>query len=272
MNHMRPENTNSSFTNHPFNRRNKKMKTTIKNLVLASAATLIAGASHAAVILDGSVNFTTAADSNTIVRQDTYTFSNASLGGLDATGSDKLVVVFGSENANGVGSVTYGGVSLTQALYLDGGHEIGIFFLDNPAVNGDLFINPTGGSVNGLGGTVFILSNTKDGFDAVGSSSSSTSTSLSADAGSFVVAGSAKNQGTAPAIAAPFTSVFSSGSGSSATGVGYLSATSTGTVTPTFSQTGTSVGAVEFEAVPEPGSLALLAAGGLLIASRRRRG
>lgn len=226
--------------------------------------------SFAAVILDGSVTFTTDPNPSNLVRQNTYTFDNTTdLGGFDPTGSDKLVVVFGSENANGIDSITYGGVALNLALYRDGSHELAVYYLDNPTTNGDLFVNPSGGSVNGLGGAIFSLSNTVDGFDASNSSAGG-STSVTADQGSFVVGIGVKNQGTPPGANSPLTEVFSSGSGSSATGVRYVIPGVTGSVTASFTQSPTFTGAVEFEAVPEPTAALLGGLGSLLLLRRRK--
>jgi hypothetical protein len=177
---------------------------------------------------------------------------------LDPTSSDKLVVAFGTENANGIASITFGGVAMTQALYRDDSKELAIFYLDNPATNGDLFIDPNGGQVNGVGGAIFALSNTKSGFGQT-SDSAGGSTTLAATAGSFVAAIGVKNQGTPPEAQSPLTGVLSSGSGSSATGVGYQAISSTGSITPTFNNSPELTGAVEFQAVPEPSAFALLA-------------
>lgn len=244
-----------------------------KQVTLIATLALVAGfvsTANAAVIYDTSVNFTTSADPNTIVRQDTYTFDNATdLGGFDPTGSDKLVVAFGAENANGIDSIQYGNVELKEALVYDNAIDLYVYYLDNPTVNGNLFINPTGSNVNGVGGTIFALSGTGDDFGQT-SASSAASTSIGVDADSLIVAIGVRNQGTPPDASSPLVETFSSGSGSSATGVGYQSVTTAGTLTPTFTNSAAFVGAVEF-VIPEPASLMLVGVGSMLILGRRRR-
>lgn len=233
---------------------------------------LVASYGQAAIILDARVNFTTDPNPNQIVRPGPWTFTNASLGGFDPTGSDKLVVAFAGENQPSTApEVRYGGVLLTPIEYGNGGSgglRSAIYYLDSPTVNGDLVFNFTAG--NGIGGTLFALSGTADGF-LDSNLTSGASTSVTVDANSFVIAAAVKNQGTPPEAQGDLDPAASTGSGSSAVGTGFQDVASAGTLNPTFNNSPVNVSAVSFT-IPEPASLILLGIGSGLILVRRSRG
>lgn len=93
----------------------------------------------------------------------------------DASGSDKLVVVYATEHAFGINagmvinSIEYNGVAMTQAVQentLPG--AAAIFYLDNPGPAGEIRIIQ--GNQNGGRATVYALSNVAPGIEAVGQS------------------------------------------------------------------------------------------------------
>lgn len=249
------------------------IKRTNKILTLSAIAAAAAFSSASAtVLLDSAANFTTDPDPDTIVRQSSWTFANATdLGGFDPTSSDKLVLAFSGENTGTI-TATYGGAAFTQIEYGNGARFAGIYYLDGPVTNGDLVINTSSGSANGVGGSLFALSGTAAGF-GVSNLSAGGSTTISPAAGSLVVAVATKNQGTPPEAQGDLTLQFASGSGSSAVGTGYQSITAAGSISPTFNNSPDYVAATEFTAVPEPSAFALLAGcfGLTWVMLRRRR-
>jgi hypothetical protein len=224
----------------------------------------------------------------------------------DATGADKLVVVFATESGFNVQSATsmsmsYNGVAMTvgrfqqylppPALTNDNG-AVAIFYLDNPFQGAATFTAGstfTGGGANGGHVTILGLAGTQDGIGAVAGTSTSartgspnvSTTITTTGADSWVIAGiqnSGANNvtGSIPAAIAPLTlghnGAWGSNWGHGASGYQEVAVSGT-TITPEFS-TGTGpyvdVAAVEFLAVPEPAA-ALLGGLGLLALLRRRR-
>jgi len=93
----------------------------------------------------------------------------------DASGSDKLVVVYATEHAFGINSgmvinsIEYNGIAMTQAVQentLPG--AAAIFYLDNPGPAGEIRIIQ--GNQNGGRATVYALSNVAPGVEATGQS------------------------------------------------------------------------------------------------------
>jgi hypothetical protein len=226
----------------------------------------------------------------------------------DATGVDKLVVVYAAESGFNTQSVTnltmsYNGVAMTlgrfqqflapPALTNDNG-AVAIFYLDNPFQGAATFtagFASTGGGANGGHVTIFGLAGTLDGIGAVAGTSTNdralspnASTSITTTgAGSLVIAGiqnsGANNvSGAIPNVAGGLTlghnSAWGSNWGHAASGYQTVAGSGT-TITAEFS-TGTGpyvdVVAVEFLAdlIPEP-SVALLGGLGFLALLRRRR-
>jgi hypothetical protein len=223
----------------------------------------------------------------------------------NATGVDKLVVVYAAEsgfNSHTVTNLTmsYNGVAMTQAIFQqafpnpianDNG-AVAIFYLDNPfqgAANFTAGFTATGGGANGGFISIFGLAGTLAGVGAVAGTShvdvvstNQVGTSITTTgANSLVIAGiqvSGQNNvtGAIPTTVAPLAlgNNASWGSNWAHAASGSQAVTDSGTtITPTF-VSGTSkyvdVAAVEFLAIPEP-SAALLGGLGLLALLRRRR-
>lgn len=245
------------------------MKTRL--LLTATAMTALIGSANAAVItVDDTGSFSQPYSGLPADRK--FTLDSTALGTFDASGSDKLVLVMSGEKIGSTyDEISYGGVALTRITFAEPSvRDVAIFYLDDPG-SGNLVIDLKGG--NGVGIAVMALSNTVDGFVAPPSSTLGTSTSITTTGSdSLVVAGAVNNDSNGVTQVSPLTLLYKGEAGSSGIGSGYQQVATSGTaVTPTF--TGAeAVLAVEFLAVPEPGSLALLGLGSLLIASRRRRG
>ena len=225
--------------------------------------------------------------------------SNPVTGTFDASGSDKLVAVvtgehgFNNDQGNCSG-ITYDGVALTQAVDrnpLASGTDTtynDIWYLDNPATStGEIIATvTTRGSV-----TVFGLSGTAAGVGATAISDPyQRSVDLTTTApNSIVIAsyGMGGNGNTADVqnvdADAPLTETSAVQSNTPSRPwdghvTGYALVASAGPGTYSFTggnQDGAHVIAAEFTVIPEPGSLALLAMGGLLgligFAGRRRK-
>jgi len=181
----------------------------------------------------------------------------------DATGVDKLVVVFGFEsgfnnNSATVTGVKFNNVALTEAvqensrlnLSYDGG-TCAIFYLDNPYQGSSTFsytYTTSGGGPNGGIMSIIGLSGTGPGVGSTGKSwttqtaAGNVSTSITtANFNALVIAGvenSGVNNGvSAPTVVSPLTLLDSGNWGSSWAGLasGYQSVTACGTtLTPTF--------------------------------------
>ena len=256
------------------------MKT--KTLLTALTAAAFVGSAHAATITveDTATGFNNNWGSSSI---------SLSFSGLDLTGADKLVVSIGAQSTGSNDpdrdweTVTFNGVTMIEAVRRGGdtasAYQSGIYYLDadDLPVVGDLTVSATKLNVRGLSATAWVLSGTADGHGQTGASDG-TSTSLTTTADdSWVLAHATVAGTTAPVAQSPLTAGLTvvnpyNGSSQTGNGTGYQTVALSGTnLTPAFDIGGTTV-AAEFLAVPEPGSLALLGLGGLLVASRRRRG
>lgn len=238
--------------------------------------------------------------------QVTTTHNGATQVSYDATGIDKLVVVFATESGFNSQTTTamtmaFNNVAMTQAVFQqafpnpitnDNG-AVAIFYLDDPFQGAATFtagVTNTAGGPNGGHVSIFGLTGTLDGVGATNGTSSTggggnVSTSLTTTGpNSLVIAGiensGANSVGTPgdrpPTAVAPLTlsnnGAWGSNWGNGASGYQFVPIAGAN-ITPTFN-TGTGafidVAAAEFLAIPEPASLALIALGGLVVAGRRR--
>tara|TARA_B110000879_G_scaffold50397_1_gene71159 strand:+ start:18813 stop:19556 length:744 start_codon:yes stop_codon:yes gene_type:complete len=247
------------------------MKINTKCLLTLAAVALSAPLTNAAVIsLDDTGTFANLfTEPRPADRK--WTLNSAALGGFDASGSDKLVLTYGGENqTSAFDEISFGGVAMTRIVFAEpGGQDVSIWYLDNPGT-GDLIVDLTAG--NGIGLSVLALSNTVDGFATTGVNDSGNSTSITTTGlNSFIVAAGERNNSSSLVAEGDLIQVFNGAAGSSSHGSAYQQVALTGTtITPTFTS-GEGVIAVEFLAVPEPSSTALLGLGGLALILRRRR-
>jgi hypothetical protein len=224
---------------------------------------------------------------------------------FDATGVDKLVVVFATESGFNNRTTTamtmsFNGVAMTQAIFqnspltdptspVNDNGAISIFYLDDPfqgAANFSTTQTHTGGGSNGGWVSVFGLTGTLDGLGAVNGTSyngaGTYSTSITTTGNdSLVIAGiqnsGANNSSGSANVVGPLTlgneGIWGSNWGQGASGYQFVTTSGTN-ITPTFT-TGNGayrdVAAVEFLAIPEPSSFALMGLGlGALYVLRRR--
>jgi hypothetical protein len=171
----------------------------------------------------------------------------------DASASDKLVVVVGTEHAFGINSsmsinsIEYNGTPMIEAVQentLPG--TTAIFYLDNPGPAGEIRIFQ--GNQNGGRATVYALSNVAPGFDAVGQSTTSAVDVSATAANSLVIAGildggqaSNGNGAGIPTAVAPLIQDHASGWGNAWAGFcsGHQYAAAAGVTTSTFTTAGT---------------------------------
>jgi ferric-dicitrate binding protein FerR (iron transport regulator) len=183
-----------------------------------------------AVSLDAVTVFTSS-PRNEMVRKNEYHFDFATaLAGFDPSGSDKLVVTLSHERGE-IRSVRYGGVEMVKAVGArsSGAQFTAIYYLDSPGPAANLTVGFEG-TANGVGGSLFALSNVRPGKPAVIGSQPSRSLQVQVqNAGSLVIASHAHNQNdidvVSPAtIAGQFHPVFDGATGSSVGGSGYHAA------------------------------------------------
>ena len=188
----------------------------------------------------------------------TYGVGNQGATGLpivasyDASGSDKLVVVVGTEHAFGtsfgmsVNSLEYNGVAMIEAVQentLPG--TAAVFYLDNPGPAGEIRIIQ--GNQNGGRATIYALSNVAPGVDGVGQSVTSAVDVATTGANGLVIAGifdggqfSNGNGAGAPTALTPLTQTHSGTWGNAWGGFcsGHQVAASPGVTTSTFATSG----------------------------------
>ncbi|MEZ5303614.1 MAG: PEP-CTERM sorting domain-containing protein [Verrucomicrobiales bacterium] len=216
---------------------------------------------------------------------------------FDASASDKLVVVvtgehnFGGNTSGDISGITYDGTPLVQAVNrqpIDSSNitAADIWYLDNPGsfhVSGVLDATVVGNGNNYVY-TVIALSGTAPGVGATAvSAANSKSVSLNAlGSDSFVVAshGMGGDGNTANVLSvgadAPASQIAALEAGNNWAGhvVSFTNGVAPGAATYSF--TGGSAGgnvtiAAEFQAIPEPSSLAFLGIGALALLRRRRQ-
>ncbi|MBI1338093.1 MAG: PEP-CTERM sorting domain-containing protein [Phycisphaera sp.] len=241
-----------------------------------AALALIGSSASAAIIVDsssGGVNFNA---SNVTP----YTITSSSLGSFDPTGSGKLIVALISRQGLASNTtMTYGGVAMTLAgmAYNNTNNQglAAIYYLDNPTAVGDLVLSGTAHNsisvdlyaVSGLaaGGPVLPIST-----DLSPSTDPSPGVTVSLTTGSagFVVGaiGQSGTGGTVTQTSDYYDRFTARGAIAS-----WIDNTGSNSYFLSDNQTGEAGVMVDFAAVPEPASLAMLGVGGLLIASRRRR-
>ncbi|MGA0900778.1 MAG: hypothetical protein ACO3SO_10265 [Luteolibacter sp.] len=219
----------------------------------------------------------------------TYTITSAQqhiADGDDAfslAGAKSLVVTVGAEGDGGakiLNDVTYGGVSLTEAVTSGAQRYSAIYYLNLTGVtlSGSDLVFEWNGNTGGVAGSLFALDTEITVQPGNTSSVLSVSTALDVAAGSFVVAAiNANNDGT-PSLAATSeltdlayaTSGTNALSSRQATGYAQITSADPSYLIEFSSQTSPSLTAVEFTAIPEP-SAALLGGMGALLLLRRRR-
>ena len=183
----------------------------------------------AAVSLDAVTTFTSS-PRNEMIRQAEYHFDAATdLAGFDPSESDKLIVTLSHERGE-IRSVRYGGVEMVEIVHARSSEQrTAIYYLDSPGPAANLTVGFEG-TANGVGGSLFALSNVRPGTPAVTASERSRSLQvLVKNAGSFVIATHAHNQNdldlVSPAtITGRFRPVFDGATGSSVGGSGYHAA------------------------------------------------
>lgn len=194
----------------------------------------------AAVSLDAVTVFTSS-PRNEMVRKNEYHFDFATaLAGFDPTDSDKLVVTLSHERGE-IRSVRYGGVEMVEAVGArrSDAQSTAIYYLDSPGPAANLTVGFKG-EANGVGGSLFALSNVRPGTPAVVASERSQSLRVEVKtAGSFVIATHAHNQNhldlVSPAtITGRFRPVFDGATGSSVGGSGYHAASRAGNLDVKF--------------------------------------
>lgn len=200
----------------------------------------------AAVALVAVATFTSS-PRNEMIRQAQYHFDAATdLAGFDSSSSDKLVVTLSHERGE-IRSVRYGGVEMVEAVQaaaIGRLQRTAIYYLDSPGPAADLTVSLEG-IANGVGGSLFALSNVRPGTPAVTASERSRSLRLQVrNAASLVIASHAHNQNdpdvVAPAtIAGQFRPAFDGATGSSVGGSGYHEASRVGSLDVGFKCKGT---------------------------------
>ena len=265
----------------------KMKKTRLIPLLTCAAAGLLGSSAYAAITVQDSytagntVAGTVAGVDSTTA---TFTISSPTLD-LTAGTADKLVIGF-SQRRNSDFSVTYGGVSMTQAAYLVSGGTndgaAGIFYLDNPTLGGDLVItttNASGGAYidfNARSLFAFVLSGTAAGGQADFDTSTETSSAFNSvslttgSTGGFVI-GAAGFNGNGSTTASLITSGSIADTVSAQSRAAAWNDTVSGTYEMSQSTNGSTFAIASFAPVPEPSSVALIGLAGVAFAGRRRR-